>query len=165
MGTPGRDFVAGSLSAPGGAPPRAPSVRHGWIAALMLAAGLSSCTGLPTRPMFGPAASGPLTRDIRIGVGAGADSGMVASIHYTMRLEGDSRVIDSTYGRGRPFSFTIGTGIVIRGLDLGILGMRVGGLRELVIPPELAYGSHGIPPVIPPNSTLVMRMELIELSR
>ena len=75
----------------------------------------------------------------------------------------DGTEFDNSYSRSGPFRFRLGTGQVIRGWDLGIPGMRVGGVRKLVIPPELAYGETGIPGIIPPNATVIFAVELLEV--
>ncbi len=90
----------------------------------------------------------------------GAKQGDVLSVHYEGRLE-DGTVFDSSYQRGTPFQFTLGVGDVISGWDQGVEGMKVGEVKELVIPPELAYGEQGFPPIIPPNATLYFKVELL----
>ena len=94
------------------------------------------------------------------GHGAVAQAGQTVSVHYTGTLTDGSK-FDSSLDRGQPFSFKLGAGQVIRGWDQGVAGMKVGGRRKLTIPPDLAYGAAGFPPVIPPNSTLVFEVELL----
>lgn len=105
--------------------------------------------------------SGLVYQDIKVGDGAIAESGKAVSMQYTGWLT-DGTQFDSSVGRG-PFDFTLGTGAVIKGWDEGIVGMRVGGKRKLTIPPDMAYGARGYPPVIPPNSTLVFDVELLDV--
>ena len=95
--------------------------------------------------------------------GDGAELGRhdTAIVHYTGRLE-DGTVFDSSHERGRSLVVNLGRGEVIPGWDLGLRGMRVGGTRELVIPPELGYGSQGAGNVIPPNATLHFEVELLD---
>jgi len=106
--------------------------------------------------------------DVRVGTGADAVPGRRLSVHYTgwlydpARPEQKGSQFDTSIGRA-PFSFTLGAGQVIRGWDQGMLGMKIGGQRRLVLPPELGYGSAGSPPVIPPNATLVFDIELLEV--
>ena len=100
--------------------------------------------------------------DIVVGEGAEAVSGKLISVHYTGTLA-DGTKFDSSLDRGTPFEFILGTGQVIRGWDQGIEGMKVGGKRKLIIPPELGYGAAGIPGTIPPNSTLVFEVELLDI--
>ena len=102
-------------------------------------------------------------RDLREGTGAEAQSGSRMSVHYTGRLL-DGATFDSSLPRGEPIQFTLGSGQVIKGWDEGLQGMRVGGERMLIIPPQLAYGAQGRPPVIPPNATLVFEVELVSVS-
>lgn len=98
--------------------------------------------------------------DLVVGTGAEAVAGKQVTVHYTGTLT-DGRKFDSSLDRNRPFVFTLGKGQVIRGWDEGVAGMKVGGKRKLVIPPEMGYGARGFPPVIPPNSTLVFEVELL----
>lgn len=107
-------------------------------------------------------ASGLRIEDIRLGAGEVAKAGDTVLVHYVGTFP-DGTKFDSSRDRGEPFSFILGAGQVIRGWDEGVPGMRVGGLRKLVIPPELGYGLRGAPPVIPPNATLVFEVELLAL--
>lgn len=100
--------------------------------------------------------------DVKLGAGAEAVAGQRVTVHYTGTLTSGSK-FDSSRDRGRGFTFTLGAGEVIRGWDEGVLGMLVGGVRRLTIPPELGYGARGFPPVIPPNSTLLFEVELLEV--
>jgi FKBP-type peptidyl-prolyl cis-trans isomerase FkpA len=104
--------------------------------------------------------------DLQDGTGPMANSGHTATVNYTGWLysedapENKGAKFDSSIGRG-PFSFKIGAGRVIRGWDQGVQGMKVGGVRRLVLPPEFAYGAAGAGGVIPPNATLVFDVELL----
>lgn len=100
--------------------------------------------------------------DLVEGSGATAERGRTVSVHYTGWLV-DGRKFDSSLDRGRPFSFPLGAGRVIRGWDEGVAQMRVGGKRRLTIPPELGYGPNGFPPVIPANATLIFEVELLDI--
>ena len=104
---------------------------------------------------------GLVYKDIECGDGAEPANGDTISVHYTGRLE-DGTEFDSSEGRD-PISFVLGGGQVIQGWDLGFQGMKVGGKRELTIPPELGYGEQGSPPVIPPNATLIFDVELVDV--
>jgi peptidylprolyl isomerase len=100
--------------------------------------------------------------DLEVGDGPSPQDGQRVSVHYTGWLE-DGTKFDSSLDRGRPFSFVIGQGQVIRGWDEGVAGMKVGGSRQLVIPAELGYGSQGAGEVIPPDATLVFEVELLDV--
>jgi FKBP-type peptidyl-prolyl cis-trans isomerase FkpA len=104
-------------------------------------------------------ASGLYLQDLTVGTGAVATPGSTVDVHYTGWLA-DGRKFDSSRG-GAPFSFTIGRGMVIPGWDEGVAGMKVGGKRKLVLPPELGYGEAGAGGVIPPGATLVFEVELL----
>ena len=99
-------------------------------------------------------------RDLAQGSGPTAAAGNEVVVHYTGWLV-DGTKFDSSVDRGRPFSFKLGGGQVIKGWDQGIQGMKVGGKRKLTIPPEMGYGARGAGGVIPPNATLVFEVELL----
>lgn len=103
--------------------------------------------------------SGLRYEDIVAGTGPSPEAGQEVTVHYTGTLE-DGTKFDSSLDRGEPFKFTIGVGRVIKGWDEGVMTMKVGGKRKLVIPPQLGYGARGVGP-IPPNATLVFEVELL----
>jgi FKBP-type peptidyl-prolyl cis-trans isomerase FkpA len=111
--------------------------------------------------------SGLQYEDTTVGEGADAKPGQQVKVHYTGWLHdpdaanGRGRKFDSSKDRGDPFRFALGQGMVIRGWDEGVRGMKVGGTRVLVIPPQLGYGTRGAGGVIPPNATLVFEVELL----
>jgi len=98
--------------------------------------------------------------DVQVGNGAVAVAGKTVTVHYVGTLTDGSK-FDSSRDRGRGFSFKLGAGDVIKGWDQGVAGMKIGGVRKLTIPPELAYGERGFPPVIPARATLVFEVELL----
>ena len=98
--------------------------------------------------------------DLRPGTGAEATAGANVTVHYVGTLTTGTK-FDSSRDRGKGFSFELGRGQVIKGWDQGVAGMKIGGMRKLTIPPDLAYGERGFPPVIPPGSTLVFEVELL----
>ena len=105
--------------------------------------------------------SGLRYRIFKEGTGPKPEKGDTVKVHYTGKLT-DGTVFDSSRGRG-PFTFKVGTGQVIRGWDEGVVDMKVGEVRELVIPPNLGYGSRGAGNLIPPDATLVFEVEMIEI--
>jgi FKBP-type peptidyl-prolyl cis-trans isomerase len=135
-----------------------------FVLLLVLAAGVAGCTGSPTSATNFAVFS---QTDLTVGTGGDAVTGRLLTVNYTGWFYGESRtdkkgpVFDSSAG-GDPFQFTLGAGEVIEGWDRGLQGMRVGGVRRLVVPPSLGYGSIRRGP-IPPNATLVFEIELLEV--
>ena len=112
--------------------------------------------------------SGLKYMDLVVGTGDEAVNGATLDMHYTGWLYENGKrgkKFDSSHDRGRPFSFKLGSGMVIKGWDQGIKGMKVGGKRELIIPPDLGYGSRGAGNVIPPNATLEFEVELLNVRK
>ena len=105
----------------------------------------------------------------KVGTGAEAEVGNMVYVHYTGWLYNASapdhkgRKFDSSLDRGKPFSFQLGSGKVIRGWDQGVAGMKIGGKRTLIIPPDMAYGARGAGNAIPPNATLIFDIELFNV--
>ncbi len=106
--------------------------------------------------------SGLQYQDITVGKGASPSVGRTVVVHYTGTLE-NGRKFDSSRDRNEPFSFQIGVGQVIKGWDEGVMSMKAGGRRKLVIPSALGYGSRGAGGVIPPNATLIFDVELLDV--
>jgi FKBP-type peptidyl-prolyl cis-trans isomerase FkpA len=147
--------------------------------AVLIGAGLVGCGGGADRSADTPKAgfspslavdtaamtrtpSGLRFQDVAAGEGKEAAAGRTVSVHYTGWLPNGEK-FDSSRDRNQPFEFALGAGQVIAGWDEGVEGMKVGGRRKLVIPPELAYGTAGAPPDIPPGATLVFEVELLDV--
>ena len=120
------------------------------------ASGPTKVTGEPTKT-----ASGLEYWDIKIGTGPTAQTGQHVKVDYTGWLT-NGKKFDSSVGTGRPFDFLLGAGQVIKGWDEGVIGMKVGGKRQLRIPPDLAYAAAGYQNAIPPNATLIFDVQLVE---
>lgn len=115
-------------------------------------------------PVTGPAkktSSGVSYWDIKVGMGATAMKGQTVNVHYTGWFT-NGKQFDSSIG-GKPLGFKIGAHEVIAGWEEGVAGMKVGGKRQLKIPPEMGYGAKGYPGAIPPNATLIFDVELISI--
>lgn len=143
------------------------------VLAVTLAIGVTACGGsdTPTAPSGQPpAGSVPFsTTELRVGTGAEATVGRSATVNYTVWLYNTAGVdfkgslIDSSLRTGAtPLTFTVGTTQLIAGFSQGVTGMKVGGLRRVIVPPSLAYGSQGKDPV-PPNATLIFELELLSV--
>ncbi len=100
--------------------------------------------------------------DLVVGQGREAHAGEMVTVHYTGTLV-DGTKFDSSKDRNAPFSFPLGAGRVIKGWDEGVEGMKIGGTRKLVIPPQLGYGARGAGATIPPNATLIFIVELLDI--
>jgi FKBP-type peptidyl-prolyl cis-trans isomerase len=152
-------------------------------AALAASAGIAQ-TAAPAAPAAAPAATPPANSlagkiganvtelkkiDVKVGTGMEAVAGKQVIVHYTGWLydpaaaDGHGAKFDSSVDRGQTFAFPLGAGRVIKGWDQGVAGMKAGGKRTLVIPPDLGYGARGAGGVIPPNATLLFDVELIEV--
>jgi FKBP-type peptidyl-prolyl cis-trans isomerase len=125
------------------------------------AAGFNAALGIDTMAMT-RTPSGLRYQDVTVGTGTAASAGKTVSVHYTGWLPNGEK-FDSSRDRNQPFGFSLGAGQVIAGWDEGVAGMKVGGRRKLVIPPDLGYGTAGAPPDIPPGATLVFDVELLDV--
>jgi FKBP-type peptidyl-prolyl cis-trans isomerase FkpA len=123
--------------------------------------GFSASLGVDTAAMTGTP-SGLRYQDLTVGDGKEAEAGKTVLVQYTGWLPNGEK-FDSSRDRNEPFGFTLGAGQVIAGWDEGVAGMKVGGRRKLVIPPDLGYGTAGAPPDIPPGATLVFDVELVDV--
>jgi FKBP-type peptidyl-prolyl cis-trans isomerase len=104
-------------------------------------------------------------KDIKVGSGDEALAGQTVTVHYVGVSYSTKKQFDASWDGGSPFTFPLGAGRVIPGWDQGVPGMKVGGRRQLVIPPDLAYGPEGYPPAIAPNETLVFVVDLVSVKQ
>jgi peptidylprolyl isomerase len=112
-------------------------------------------------PPSGPAPKKLESKDLIVGTGPQAKAGDTVTVNYVGVLYKGGKEFDASWKRNEPFTFTLGKGQVIAGWDQGVVGMKVGGRRELIIPSALAYGAKGSPPTIPPNAPLVFVVDLL----
>ena len=121
----------------------------------------------PTKPVVtvpdGPPPADLVIEDIVLGVGDEAVAGQDVTVQYVGVSHSTGKQFDASWDRGRPFSFPLGGGRVIRGWDQGVAGMKVGGRRQLVIPPHLAYGDRSPTPAIKPGETLIFVVDLVSV--
>ena len=133
------------------------------IAQLLLVLLLISVIGCASKRGFSNMSNELIIKDLIEGEGKEAQDFNKVVVNYTGKLE-DGSIFDSSLNPGRePFSFTLGVGSVIKGWDIGVKGMKVGGKRQLTIPSELGYGDKGAGNVIPPGATLIFEVELLEV--
>lgn len=118
---------------------------------------------IPTSPPADAISASVVIQDLIVGRGTMAQQGDGVVVHYVVKLLGGQEV-DSTRERRHPVGFALGMGVVIEGLHQGLRGMRVGGMRKLIIPAELAYGARGCGDTVPPNATLVYDVELLKVT-
>jgi len=111
-------------------------------------------------PPSGKAPTSLVVKDLIKGTGAPARAGQLLTVQYVGVLYKSGKQFDASWDRGQPFQFPLGQGQVIPGWDNGLVGMKIGGRRELIIPPADGYGAQGSPPVIPPNAPLVFVIDL-----
>jgi peptidylprolyl isomerase len=124
-------------------------------------------TAPPTKPKVevpkGQPPAGLQIEDLAEGTGSTATTGDTVTVHYVGVSYSTGKQFDASWDRGQPFQFQLGAGMVIPGWDEGLVGMKPGGRRELIIPPDLAYGPQGSPPDIPPNATLIFVIDLEQI--
>jgi len=134
-----------------------------WAASPTPAPAGTASAAKTAEPKLTTTKSGLKYADLEIGTGAEVKTGMLVLVDYEGRLANGEK-FDSSYDRREPYSFKIGAGQVIQGWEEGVVGMKVGGRRKLVIPPDLAYGEAGAPPRIPANATLTFEVKVLKVS-
>lgn len=133
---------------------------HGLLWVLWMAAGAAGVLAEP-EPVLVVLPSGVRYVDLKVGPGGEAREGKILEVHYTGWLKDDGAQFDSTRDCGQPLTLRLGAGDVVKGLDEGLVGMRVGGKRRLTVPPELGFGKEGGGERIPPDATLIYEVELL----
>jgi peptidylprolyl isomerase len=153
------DSTSTNTPFPAAQPTKAPAATGAAGAATTAAAasGVPPVDGTPVKT-----ASGLQYIDTKVGEGPAAQAGQKVSVHYTGYLT-NGKKFDSSLDRGQPFPLTLGAGQVIKGWDEGLVGMKAGGKRRLIIPPALGYGASGSPPVIPANADLIFDVEMVKI--
>ena len=139
-----------------------PKFRLWWLIVVVALAGLTIFAMMPVRPRI---------VELKVGKGPAIVAGDTVEVHYVGRLGGTQlsdwlgagKEFDSSRRRNAPMTLKIGAGQLIRGWDIGMIGLKAGGVRKLVIPSAEAYGSKGAPPLIPPNATLIYEVELLKI--
>jgi len=131
---------------------------------VMAAQGQAGAKGKTAAAKTVTTASGLKYVDVKVGSGASPVKGKQVKVHYTGTLE-NGKKFDSSVDRNEPFTFVIGVGQVIAGWDEGVMGMKVGGKRKLIIPSKLGYGAAGAGGDIPPNATLLFDVELLDVAK
>ena len=146
------------------------------VALLLVAMAIPACAQKETSTQAPASAAAPAKEatvktpsgleyiDLKAGTGVSPTAGKAVMVHYTGWLT-DGKKFDSSVDRGQPFVFNVGAGQVIPGWDEGVLSMKVGGKRKLIIPANLGYGAAGAGGVIPPNATLVFEVELLDVEK
>lgn len=117
------------------------------------------------KPKVVKTASGLKYEDLKVGKGDAAKKGDTVELHYTLWLASNKKKVDSSHDRKEPFSFTTGGGMVIKGFDEGVVGMKVGGKRKLMIPSKLGYGARGAGEAIPADADLIFEIELLKVKK
>lgn len=137
------------------------------LALMFLALGMAQAHSDPNpepEPSLIKTASDLQYQDLKVGAGNAAKAGDTVEVHYTGWLK-DKTKFDSSLDRNTPFSFKLGAGVVIKGWDEGVAGMKVGGKRKLLIPAKLGYGARGAGGVIPPDAELIFEVELLKIGK
>jgi FKBP-type peptidyl-prolyl cis-trans isomerase len=143
-------------------PPPNPIAPAPTASAPAAASAVEASAPAPAASGSGKAVTALLKEDQKVGTGPAAVAGDKVRVHYTGTLL-DGTKFDSSRDRDEPFEFTLGQGMVIKGWDEGVAGMKKGGKRKLTIPSDMAYGKRGSPPVIPPDAPLLFDVELVEI--